>query len=122
MATPITGDSTAQVPRLQQVGVTLHNMPHVDFSAITDATHPINQSAMSGKRLGALVLAVDERLIEGGESRISLLVAHGSNATDGWSALFASRINDAQWNPVVPAAPVAPRTEPAPVVTMVATE
>ncbi|MDU8456699.1 MULTISPECIES: hypothetical protein [Pseudomonas syringae group] len=102
MSTPITGDASSQVKAQQQVGVTLHNMPKVDFTAITDASHPINQSNLSGKRLGSMVLAVDSEQVESGSGRISLLVAHGSNPEDGWSALFASRIGNAQWTPAYP--------------------
>lgn len=102
MATPITGDMASTVPIKQQQGVTLHNMPHVDFRAISDASHPINQSNLSGKRLGALVLAVDERYMAIGEGRMSLLIAHGSAPTDGWSPLFAGSVSAPQWKPVYP--------------------
>jgi len=104
--TPITGDAGSQVQAQKQVGVTLHNMPQVDFTAITDASHPINQANLSGKRIGSLVLAVDTEQVESGDSRISLMIAHGNNPEDGWSALFASHVSGAQWTPVYPGAEV----------------
>lgn len=92
-------------------------MPNVDFTAITDASHAINQSNLSGKRMGSLVLAVDSKQVESGMGRISLMIAHGSKPEDGWSALFAGRINDAQWKPVYPEGEVKEYMEPVPITT-----
>jgi hypothetical protein len=98
MATPITGDMASTVPVKQQQGVTLHNMPQVGYRDISDASHPINQSNLSGKRLGALVIAVDEGNISTG--RMSLMIAHGSGPTDGWSPLVSRFISEPQYQPV----------------------
>lgn len=93
-STHITGDRAENKRRF---GVTLHNMPTVPLSAISDPKHSINISSESGKRMGALVLAVDEGFELTG--RMSLMIAHGSRITDGWSAIWSSFVEQPQYIP-----------------------
>ncbi|EJZ56407.1 hypothetical protein I1A_000715 [Pseudomonas fluorescens R124] len=93
-STHITGDRAENKRRF---GVTLHNMPTVPLSAIIDPKHSINISSESGKRMGALVLAVDE----GSEltGRMQLMIAHGSRMNDGWSTIWSSFVEQPQFVP-----------------------
>ncbi|NYH08246.1 hypothetical protein [Pseudomonas moraviensis] len=93
-STHITGDRAENKRRF---GITLHNMPAVPLSAITDPKHSINISSESGKRMGALVLAVDEHFELTG--RMQLMIAHGSRITDGWSAIWSSFVEQPQFIP-----------------------
>lgn len=74
---PITGDKyQAQA----QIGVTLHNMPVYPKEFLMDGGHPLNQSNLSGKRLGAVVLAT-------GYAKPVLYTAAGSSPVDAWIAV-----------------------------------
>lgn len=79
MATPVTGDATGFKAQAKQ-GVTLHNMPVVPSTDVSNKNSPINDSRVSGKRYGALVTV-------SGYSKPVLYMAAGSEPTSPWHAV-----------------------------------
>ncbi len=79
MATPLTGDIKNRTG-VKKEGVTLHNMPVVTEAALLKKGHVINQSAVSGKRLGSVVTIVKS-------AKPVLYQAAGSETDSLWIAV-----------------------------------
>ncbi|QZI86097.1 hypothetical protein PODOV006v2_p0003 [Vibrio phage 15E36.1] len=76
MTTPLTGDIKDRV-EVKKEGVTLHNMPVVAEASLASLTHVINNSAVSGKRVGSVVTIVKAGLPQ-------MFQASGSEANAVW--------------------------------------
>ncbi|WWT42361.1 hypothetical protein [Vibrio phage Va-ZX-1] len=75
----ITGDAK-NFTAVEKEGVTLHNMPVVAESHLTDKDHIVNNATQSGKRVGSLITIVKN-------GAPVLLQAAGSAPTDKWIAV-----------------------------------
>jgi hypothetical protein len=78
MATPLTGDIHNRV-ETKKNGVTFHNYPQVLDTEMADVTNSLNKASISGKRLGAHVIAVNAA-----ETEAAIYVAAGSAPADPW--------------------------------------